>query len=34
MVPIIKVLWGNQGDEADNALIFEADLSDVESLKH
>jgi hypothetical protein len=23
------VLWGNEGDEADNALIFEADLSDV-----
>ena len=26
-----KVLWGNQGDEADNALIFEADLSAVET---
>ncbi|GAE47913.1 choice-of-anchor J domain-containing protein [Mesobacillus boroniphilus] len=24
-----KVLWGNQGDEADNTLIFEADLSNV-----
>lgn len=24
-----KVLWGNQGDEADNMLIFEADLSGV-----
>ncbi|MFC0272386.1 peptidase M6 [Metabacillus herbersteinensis] len=26
-----QVLWGNAGDEADNALIFEADLSNVES---
>jgi hypothetical protein len=26
-----KVLWGNQGDEADNAIILEADLSAVES---
>lgn len=26
-----KVLWGNEGDEADNAIIFEADLSAVES---
>lgn len=26
-----KVLWGNKGDEADNALIFEADLSTVNS---
>ena len=26
-----KVLWGGQGDEADNALIFEADLSGVKS---
>jgi len=25
-----QVLWGNEGDEADNALIFEADLSNVE----
>ncbi|UYZ21981.1 choice-of-anchor J domain-containing protein [Mesobacillus jeotgali] len=24
-----QVLWGNQGDEADNTLIFEADLSNV-----
>ncbi|MDF2889824.1 MAG: hypothetical protein K0R80_191 [Clostridia bacterium] len=24
-----QVLWGNQGDEADNALIFEADLTNV-----
>lgn len=24
-----QVLWGNKGDEADNALIFEADLSNV-----
>jgi hypothetical protein len=24
-----RVLWGNQGDEADNTLIFEADLSNV-----
>ncbi|QOR66421.1 immune inhibitor A [Cytobacillus suaedae] len=24
-----QVLWGNEGDEADNALIFEADLSGV-----
>lgn len=26
-----QVLWGNNGDEADNALIFEADLSNVDS---
>lgn len=26
-----KVLWGGQGDEADNAIIFEADLSSVNS---
>lgn len=26
-----KVLWGNTGDEADNAIILEADLSGVES---
>jgi hypothetical protein len=26
-----QVLWGNAGDEADNALIFEADLSSVEA---
>ncbi|PWW31069.1 immune inhibitor A peptidase M6 [Cytobacillus oceanisediminis] len=26
-----QVLWGNKGDEADNALIFEADLSGVET---
>ncbi|CAM3627116.1 hypothetical protein GCM10009865_42570 [Aeromicrobium ponti] len=26
-----RVLWGNKGDEADNALIFEADLSGVET---
>jgi hypothetical protein len=26
-----KVLWGGQGDEADNALIFEADLTGVNS---
>jgi hypothetical protein len=26
-----QVLWGNQGDEADNHLIFEADLSSVDS---
>lgn len=26
-----QVLWGNKGDEADNALIFEADLSGVEA---
>jgi hypothetical protein len=26
-----QVLWGNKGDEADNGLIFEADLSGVES---
>ncbi|MCM3733563.1 immune inhibitor A [Fictibacillus nanhaiensis] len=26
-----NVLWGNAGDEADNALIFEADLSAVDS---
>ncbi|MBT2687307.1 immune inhibitor A [Bacillus sp. ISL-47] len=26
-----QVLWGNAGDEADNALIFEADLSSVET---
>jgi Immune inhibitor A peptidase M6 len=26
-----KVLWGNEGDEADNALIFEADLTGVDS---
>ena len=26
-----QVLWGNQGDEADNALIFEADLTNVET---
>jgi len=26
-----QVLWGNQGDEADNALIFEADLSTVKA---
>jgi hypothetical protein len=26
-----KVLWGNEGDEADNALIFEADLTSVNS---
>lgn len=26
-----KVLWGNEGDEADNALIFEADLTNVDS---
>lgn len=26
-----QVLWGNKGDEADNTLIFEADLSSVES---
>lgn len=25
-----KVLWGNNGDEADNSLIFEADLSNVD----
>ncbi|WP_045514677.1 immune inhibitor A domain-containing protein [Neobacillus niacini] len=25
-----QVLWGNQGDEADNTLIFEADLSGVD----
>ncbi|TYR75950.1 peptidase M6 [Rossellomorea vietnamensis] len=25
-----QVLWGNKGDEADNALIFEADLSSVD----
>lgn len=29
--PKNQVLWGNEGDEADNALIFEADLSDVET---
>jgi bacillopeptidase F (M6 metalloprotease family) len=29
--PNNSVLWGNQGDEADNALIFEADLSSVET---
>jgi hypothetical protein len=26
-----QVLWGNQGDEIDNALIFEADLTDVDT---
>ncbi|WP_456273147.1 peptidase M6 [Bacillus sp. AK031] len=26
-----QVLWGNEGDEADNALIFEADLSNVDT---
>lgn len=26
-----QVLWGNQGDEADNTLIFEADLSGVDA---
>jgi hypothetical protein len=26
-----QVLWGNKGDEADNALIFEADLSTVDT---
>jgi hypothetical protein len=26
-----QVLWGNKGDEADNVLIFEADLSGVET---
>jgi hypothetical protein len=26
-----QVLWGNQGDEADNTLIFEADLSNVDT---
>jgi hypothetical protein len=26
-----QVLWGNEGDEADNGLIFEADLSGVET---
>ncbi|MEH7495014.1 peptidase M6 [Neobacillus niacini] len=26
-----KVLWGGNGDEADNALIFEADLSNVDA---
>lgn len=26
-----QVLWGNEGDEADNALIFEADLSTVDT---
>lgn len=26
-----KVLWGGQGDEADNAIIFEADLSSVDN---
>ncbi len=26
-----QVLWGNKGDEADNALIFEADLSNVDT---
>lgn len=26
-----KVLWGNEGDETDNALILEADLSNVKS---
>ncbi|WP_251041187.1 choice-of-anchor J domain-containing protein [Bacillus sp. ISL-45] len=26
-----QVLWGNKGDEADNTLIFEADLSNVNS---
>lgn len=26
-----KVLWGNQGDEADNAIVLEADLTAVES---
>lgn len=26
-----QVLWGNEGDEADNTLIFEADLTAVES---
>ena len=31
MDPDNQVLWGNQGDEADNALIFEADLSGVNS---
>ena len=25
-----QVLWGNQGDEADNAVVIEADLSDVD----
>lgn len=28
--PNNKVLWGNEGDEADNALIFEADLSNLD----
>jgi hypothetical protein len=28
--PDNKVLWGNEGDEADNALIFEADLSNLD----
>ncbi|MDZ5473507.1 immune inhibitor A [Bacillus sp. 31A1R] len=27
--PTNQVLWGNEGDEADNALIFEADLTGV-----
>jgi hypothetical protein len=26
-----RVLWGGQGDEADNAIIFEADLSNLDS---
>jgi hypothetical protein len=26
-----KVLWGGQGDEADNAIVLEADLSEVQS---
>ncbi|MEH7115014.1 peptidase M6 [Neobacillus niacini] len=26
-----KVLWGNEGDEADNAIVLEADLSEVQS---
>lgn len=28
--PNNKVLWGNEGDEADNAIIFEADLSNLD----